>query len=124
MTIPATAALFDQAIDPDDTVDFTFAITAGDASSNLLQTGESVASYTLALTPESVAAGLQLMTGGGYGPCYSNYLFTFWVSVDPSKRQQAIFSAGATLGVELTVVTDNTPPRVRNRTLGILVVLR
>ena len=126
MTIPANASSFEYVLDPADVQDFTIQLTRGGDATDMLRTGEKVASYVLAPSAESVAAGLQILSTLGYQTklledgqevCEVH----FWATIDPAKRQSALFNSAPILGVELTTTTDNVPPRVKHRTYGLKV---
>jgi hypothetical protein len=88
----------------------------------ILQTGESVASFTVALTAEAIAAGLQINTTSGYSTLLVGNVITFWVSVISGSQSSAVFiGAGLTIGIEITVTTNANPARVKQRTVVVTV---
>lgn len=126
MAIPPNAKAIAQPMDPSDVLDFSVTVTRGDPDdlpAPFLLTGENVASFTLALSAEAIAAGLLLKSGGGYPPpTFADLVCTFWLAVDPAMQASAAFAAaGLTLAIELTVVTTSTPPRTKQRTLTVTV---
>jgi len=126
MAIPPNALSIKQPMDPADVLDFAIVLTQGPpdaATPPFLLDGESVASFTLALTPEAIAAGLQIKTGDGYpAPVLAGLDVFFWLAVDPAMQGLPIFAgAGVPLAIELTATTDATPPRVKQRTLTVTV---
>ena len=126
MANPPNAQAIRQPMDPSDVLDFRGTLTQDEASASpppFLLTGESVASFTLALTPEAIAAGLQIKTGDGYPPpVLAGLDLVFWLAVDPAMQGSPIFAgAGVPLAIELTATTDATPPRVKQRTLTVTV---
>jgi hypothetical protein len=83
----------------------------------LLLTGEGVASYALALTPEAVAAGLTLHDSAPYPITLTGNQLKLWLEVAPDMRGSPIFDgAGVIVGIELTITTTATPPRRKQRT--------
>ena len=119
MPNPLTATPFEQAVDPRDELDFYIYVSQGEPDANpatILLTGEGIASYELALLPEAIAAGLQIMTGA-YANALTDNELKVWLTVDPIMRGSSIFDGtGVVVGIELTIVTTSTPPRVKQRT--------
>lgn len=103
-----------QPLDPRDEVDYTFQLMG-----TLLETGETVSDGNWALTPsaETIAAGL-IVGSGPYASSLSGTQLTFWFSVAPAHVDDVAFNGtGIWLDFDLEVTTNNTPPRIRNRTL-------
>lgn len=122
MPIPPNAHPFTRPMDPTDIVDYVAVLTQGVAPDAFLAPGESVASYTLALTPEAVAVGLVIKSGGGYETTFANNCIRFWLEIDPDEQASAMFDGGGvTLGLELTVITNSAPQRKKQRTLTVQV---
>jgi hypothetical protein len=121
MPLPVAATKALQPMDPSDIVDFSFTLSQGDVGTEMLASTESVASYTLALRPEAVAAGLQLQTSAPYGTTLIANVLRFWVSIASAHVADAGWDAGVDLGIEFTITTTNVPPRVRQKTLVITV---
>ena len=127
MPIPANAIPVEQPLDPGDTLDFYAALSVGaqDVSpAPMLLTGETVAGLVVAVSSEAAAVGLKIMSGSGYpAPAInSSNVISFWLSVDAAMRSSTVFNdGGILLGVELTITTNNNPPRIKNRTLAVLV---
>ncbi len=122
MPTPPNAIALTQPMDPSDLIDYSLTLSQGDDAKSLLATGESVASYTLELTTEAMAAGLQIQSGNGYDTTLSGLSLKFWLAVDPAVTSNATFDgAGLTLGIELTVITDAPTPRRRQRTITVQV---
>lgn len=122
MANPPNAFIFSRPIDPADTEFFTIELTQGLTGTELLVPGENVASFSLSVTAEAVAAGLQIKTGSGYATTLNALQITFWACVGVSHQADAGFSGtGLALGIELTITTDATPPRVKQKTVVIQV---
>lgn len=124
MAIPPTAKAFAQVADPADVLDWQFTLTQGAADASptpLLQTGESVSSFTLTLPAESIAAGLLIKSGGDFpAPTLAGLLLTFWLAIDPTMQSSSIFNgAGVKLPLELTIKTS--AGRIKQRTLTVTV---
>lgn len=116
MAIPTTTTVWPESMDPYDIVDYTVDVT------NLLESGEGVAGYTLALPAESVLLGLSL-GADEYTSTISNNVIRMWLST--TKPNDAAFDGtGAILPIELTVTTTANPPRKKQRTLAVKVIQR
>jgi hypothetical protein len=117
--VPEDAFLFADPIDPTDRLDW---LTTLDGPEGILETGETIASYTLTVTAEAAALGLEIGTAT-YAPTNpTNVSIKFWLECNSSFQNNAAFNAdGLALGVELTVITSSTPPRRRQRTLAWMV---
>lgn len=116
MPIPSTAVVWEYVMDPADVVDFEFEV------SGMLEAGEAVDSYTLTVLPDATALGLTLGTGAYAPVSVDPVTWRIWLSVDASQQDNPAFDGtGATLPLELTVVTDSTPARTRQRTLVVKV---
>lgn len=112
MAIPLSPLKWSQALNPGDEVDYTF-----DLAGNLLETGEAVASWSLTLSAASIAAGLQTGTGQ-YASSLTGTVLRFWFSINPSHIADSDFDGtGSWLDMTVEVTTNNSPPRIRNRTL-------
>lgn len=124
MPVPTLATKFDQTMDPTDLVDFEIDVTG-----RILEVGELASSYTLTLLAEAVALGLKIAVGvadlgnAAYAPqLVTGNKIQFWLYVESANRTDVAYTAGVTLGMELTVNTDNTPPRRRQRSFSVEVV--
>lgn len=125
MPVPSTA-LDLGTIEPVDLLDFYVGISQGQAEGDILQPGEDVASYTLALPLEASAAGLTIVEKevekGKYATRLADRTLAFWLNINPAQQKSTAFDGqGATLPIELTITTTNTPPRIKQRTLKIRV---
>lgn len=120
MANPPNAIIFTQPMDPKDVVEYTLTIPQG--SGQPLETGETIASYTLALTAEAAAAGLTIVTTGGYTTTLVGQVLTFWLSVSVGQQAAAVFSVdGMACGIEFTFNTNSSPARTKQRTLVVKV---
>lgn len=125
MPLPALATKFAQSMDPKDLVDYQI-----DLAAKILETGEAVSSYTLTVLAEAAALGFTIAQGvadlsnAAYAPSLvnTNTGLLFWVYVNPTYVTDPAYDAGVTAGLELTVTTNSTPPRRRQRSFGIQVV--
>lgn len=122
MAIPPNAKKFEQPMDPSDVVDYKANLSGEDG---LLEDGEKIATFTLTVLAEGVARGLTIGTGirapskieGAPGAGIDTGV-QMWFSVDGGHTSDPEFSGtGVDLPVELTVVTDSSPSRTRQRTL-------
>jgi phage tail tape-measure protein len=121
MALPPNASAWTQEMDPADIVDYqvTLAGTGG-----LLETGETIASYTLTMSAEGAALGVTIGSVGSYAPSLINSStgVKLWLSVGSGFQSNAAFSGtGVSVGIELTVVTNSSPARTRQRTLVVKV---
>jgi len=126
MAIPPNAKAIAQPLDPADILDLETTITQGPPDAvpaPLILNTENVASFTLTLSAEAVAAGLQIKTGDGYpAPTLSDLKVTFWLAVDPAMQGSPLFNApGLTLALELTLNTTSVPSRRKQRTITVTV---
>ena len=123
MPIPPNATALKQPLDPKDIVDWNYTLLRGVGDNPFLQAGESVASFTLAVTSEAAAAGLVIKSGGGYDPTVISNVLRFWLSIDPAHQSDSVFNgAGSILAFEFTATTDSIPARVKQRTFTVQVV--
>ncbi|WP_281823094.1 hypothetical protein [Sphingobium sp. BS19] len=109
-------------MDPTDILDFYFEISQGDATGDILMTGEEIASFTLGTTAEATAGGVRIMSDGVRAPIADGRIIRFWMDVDPTTQSSTIFdSRGILVGIVLTITTDADPLRKKQRTVGIRV---
>lgn len=115
------ASAFEGELDPADEVDY-MADFGGD-SRPVLEEGEDIASFNIALTAEAAAYGLQIMTGSGRDPVIdgSGQKLIFWLCVDVAEQSNPDFTEGVGLGIEITIVTTSVPARTRQRTFFVTV---
>lgn len=120
MALPPNAVLFARVMDPEDIEVFVIELSQGEDPDDFLAPGEGVSSYTLTLTPEAVAAGLEIKTGGGYATTLVGLTIQFWLQVDPGEVDDPRFDgSGVSLGIELTVTTTSSPARRKQRTVAV-----
>lgn len=114
-TIPLTAKSIGPAMDPSDVIEYEIEFGGDDG---LLEVGEQVASYTIVLSAEAVALGLELGTSTRAPSQPTPTSLRLWFQVNASFRSNAAYSgAGTVFSMEATIVTDATPSRTRQRTL-------
>ena len=117
MAIPTTAIVWAESMDPYDVLDYEADVT------NLLD-GSEVASFSVAPTAESLLAGLKVGTAE-YAPLLSSKIIRVWFSINNANQGDPLFDGtGATLPVEISVTTNSTPPRKRQRTFVLKVAQR
>lgn len=125
MPLPTVVFKVPQSIDPSDIENITLRISKAGVDSErfpLLDAGENIAQYELALTAEAIAVGLRIKDEAPYFTNLSGLLLNFTIDVDPAKRSLPIFNKGVTVGIELTVLTDAIAPRRKQRTIAIKVI--
>jgi hypothetical protein len=121
MAAPPSTFVFKAEMDPAEILDYEIQLKEG--AQNLLEDTEQAASYTLTLYPEAVALGLTLKAGGGYDPTNDGANITVWLEVSGGFQTDPAFDgSGVQLAMELTVITDNVPPRKRQRTVAVKVL--
>ena len=99
-------------LNPKDEVDYTFNLLG-----NLLEVGEAPTSWDLVLSDASIAAGLT-MGSGPYAKSLSGTIITVWFSIDPARQADTAFDGiGCWLDMTVSVDTNHSPPRARERTL-------
>jgi hypothetical protein len=118
MAIPPTAAKFARVLDPHEELDWMA------PCSPLLELGEQIDSFEVVVLPEAAALGLTIMSGSGrdIALAENDTGIVMWLTIDDAFVGDAAFEgAGTALGMEVTIVTNSTPPRTRNRTFVVQV---
>lgn len=113
MPTPPTAFAFEDGLDPHEELDFV--IPCGP----ILEDGEEIDSYTLTVLAESAALGLTIMSGGGrdHELVEDNTAIALWLEIaDAYKTNAAFDGTGASLPMEVTLVTNSAPARTRQFT--------
>ena len=112
MPIPSDAITFTRVMDPSDLVDFDLTLSQGNGEKDLLQVGEFVGSWQLALRTEAMVAGVILKNDSTYYPALNGLALKVWLEVTEAQRGSTIFDApGFQAGMELTITTTSSPPR-------------
>lgn len=117
MPLPNDPVRWPMSMDPSDVVDFIMSLTGTPALLDV-DNGEEIASYDLNLSAEAASVGL-LIGSGAYAPALvaDNTAVKLWLSVDPAKRSDCVFShGGVEVGVIGTFVTNSSPARTFERT--------
>jgi hypothetical protein len=121
MALPLLAPTIPRRMDPRDKLDIYLVLTQGETLRDILQPGEEVVSFSVGLSAEAAAAGLQLGTGSK-APRYADLVFYALLSVAGTMQGAAIFvGAGLLVGVEITFTT-NFDDRQKTYTVGVKVV--
>lgn len=121
MAIPSSAVAISQTMDPSDQIDIL--IPCGP----LLESGETVASYTLTVLAESAALGFEIMSGGGrdHALLTGDTDILAWIEIDDLEEAATEWDGdGTACAIEVEIVTDSTPARTRQRTITITVKQR
>jgi hypothetical protein len=124
MPLPQNAIIVPQPFDPNDLDKVTVTISKAGvhpAQFPILEAGENIATYVLALTAEAIAIGLRIRNEPPYYTTLSGQFLNFNLELDEAMRGLATFNKGITVGIELTVTTDAPAPRRKQRTIGIKV---
>jgi hypothetical protein len=118
LTRPGGAVQATQAIDPTDVMDFVLALQG------LLASGETFATITLSVLSASAALGFTVFSVDPFAPEeVDDSHVRIWVGIDGASRGLSAWSGqGTACGIEITAVTDSTPPRTFQRTAQIKVV--
>jgi hypothetical protein len=113
VAIPAKAVAFDSSADPYDLVEWV-----AEAAGKILETGESIAAFTLNLHSDAIALGVSIKNTGAYAPGLvdANKSIQFWLEVDPSFRDDPAFDLGLKVAIIVSIDTDSVPARRRQRT--------
>lgn len=108
-------------LDPAETLDYRMNFQGEDDP--VLDVGEEISSFSLAVTPEAALLGLQIRADGLYAPALdeTSTKIVLWLEVDEDEQDNAAFTDGVTLGVIGTIVTSSTPARTRERTFNVTV---
>lgn len=115
MSIPASAEVFADKLDPHEELDWRLNCYS------ILEDGEAIATgtWTLEILSEGTALGLEIMTGGGRDPALLTdaRALVFWLTVDPLFQDDASFDdGGLNLPMRITFESDALPARKRQRT--------
>jgi hypothetical protein len=118
MAIPEEAKVFLESLDPTDILDFQIDLAP------ILEIGEGITSCTATLPTESVLLGLEIKTTAGYATTLTGTILRIWLGIIPAEQANSAFVAGVTLPIIITVTTNATPPRVKQRTVAVKVIQR
>jgi hypothetical protein len=113
MPTPATAVPFPSTADPYDHVEWVM-----QCAGKILEEGEEIASFSAALDSGAIALGVSIDSGGATAPVRvdANQSVQIWLTVDPSFQDNPAFEAGVQVAITLSITTNSTPARKRQRT--------
>lgn len=117
MVTPASAKEFPEALDPYELLEFEPTITG---ATGLLEDGESISSFTLTAGAEAAALGISISTEAGYVASTIDAArgVRFWMEVAGGFQQNAAFDGeGVAVPIVLSLTTNNSPARRRQRTM-------
>ena len=119
MTFPISTKVWAETMDPYDVVDYKVDL------SPLLATGEAIASFTVLTLTESDLLGLTVGTST-YAPVLdaATNNITIWLSIAAGFQANAAFVLGMTLPIEISIITDSSPSRRKQRTVAVKVIQR
>lgn len=117
MAFPVSTKIWEESMDPYDVVDYQVDL------SPLLEDTEGVASYTVDPLPESELYGLEIGVAA-YAPLLVGTELTLWLSINSTYQSNAVFTNGITLPIEISITTDSSPPRKKQRTVAVKVIQR
>lgn len=108
MANPSPLQVIRRRLDPSGRLTFFVKLSRGDGVRDQLQPEEVMLAYTVAPTPEALAAGLLLLTGANGPKLGTGDVISFMLEVDPAKRGSTMFGApeGTNLGIEIKPETD------------------
>ncbi|MCA8906128.1 MAG: hypothetical protein KDA43_15155 [Hyphomonas sp.] len=114
MAIAASPAQFAEVMDPQEVLEWTIPCAP------ILELGEQIDTFDVALYAEATALGLTVLgTGDGYpDPALSNNNqdIVLWTKIDDAYQGNAAFDgAGTALPANVHIVTNAAYPRERNR---------
>lgn len=127
MTIPAKAVSIDEAMDPNEVLDW------GISMAPVLEDGEAIddSDWSIVLGVEGVAVGHEIIEGDPDWPDPAlvndddgnTTIIRFWTRTDPAFLGNPAFQGeGVSVPIEATIWTTSTPRRKRQRTVLIKVV--
>ena len=126
MAVPASAPVADQPMDPTDRVEFVaqFGEAVGELSA-LLEDGETIDTLEVAPAADAAALGFSILEGTvdglDRGPWIADDVnVEFWAEVEEAERLNVAYTAGVTLGAEITFTTNLG--RRYQRTVGVEVI--
>ena len=106
-------------MDPYDIVDYSVDCTGA------LESEETIVSFSINILAEASVLGLQNKLDSGYNNELIGNTIRMWLTVISAEQANPAFSGeGAVLPIELVINTNSTPPRRKQRTLGVRVVQR
>jgi hypothetical protein len=115
-TIPTTTFIWPEAMDPYDVLDYAIDCTG------LLQTDETILTYSVNLRSEATLLGLQILTNPPYALSLTGNIITIWLAINLSDQDnQAFRTTGALLPLEVNITTSLSPARKRQRTVAVRV---
>ena len=118
MANPPTAQTCATILDPHEEIDFVLDCT------NILEDAEQIDTYTLTVLAEAAALGLTIMSGSGRDDVLNagEKSIKLWLEISGAYEDNAAFDGvGTALGIELEIVTNVSPARIRQRTFIIQV---
>jgi hypothetical protein len=118
MALPDDPVAWPAAMDPAEVLDFVMDMAG------VLDDGEGIAAFTLAMSAEGAATGLAIQTGAGRDPLRieDDRAIRLWLGVAaPVQSHPAFAGDGTRFGIEVRIVTDSNPPRTRERTFALTV---
>lgn len=121
MALPPNASLWTQPFDPWDRKEYVaeFDTTATGASGPVLTEDEEIVSYTIEVSAEAAALGVEISTALGYEDelLAGNKQIQVWFEVDEAFRENAAFAGtGTYVAIEFTIVTNSSPARRHQKT--------
>jgi len=121
VAIPPSASVFAARMDPGDRIEFAVSF---DAVLQTAQNEQIAAGWTLAMSAEGAALGVQIETIGGRAPYLdtNNSRVVFWLSVLGASQADISFNAGVDVAIIVRFETTNVPARRYERTVVVRIV--
>jgi hypothetical protein len=109
----------DAPLDPAERVEYE--CDFGSGPKPVLAADETITTFTVAVTAEAAALGLEIIEAAPRAPALlpGNQGVRVWLNVDPLEQSNPAFDAGLWLGIEVSVDTSSTPSRHRQRTFEV-----
>lgn len=117
MAIPLGTKIFADIMDPYEVLDFQVNLAP------LLESGEAIAAHSVTIPTESSLLGLTL-NPAGYSSSLASNVLKFWLSIALAEQANAAFVNGAILPIEISITTNATPARKKQRTVAVTVQQR
>jgi hypothetical protein len=127
MPLPPDALILREPLDPRDIEKYTCIITKKgiyEAPFPTLDPTENIASYILAPDAAAVALGLEVMNSTPYHTTLSGLFLNFAVRISPAMRALRDWRKETQLALQIGITTDADAPRVKWRTIGLIVRAR
>jgi hypothetical protein len=124
MPLPTDALKLKEPLDPRDIEKFTIVVSKAGIHQvpyPTLDPAENIGGYMFAPDAAAVALGLRIKDESPYHTTLSGLFLNFALEIDPAMRGLPIWAKGVELGLSLGIESDDDAPRVKWRTVGVIV---